>query len=631
MKRIVVSIFAAVLIVSMCAGKGFAASVSLSVSAAIDADTKEVTLAGTTSKGKGQRIFVEVIDSDQVLEYLNQLVSGDGGMFAESFRMNSASPSKTYTVKVYSEQPDSSASTQFQYHGSANPGSDPSTGQGNGTNLDSDTASGTTPGAASSRLVKDIDALLGSMYALSITPELALAGAKELIRSARSGSPNIAEPAKQEVTHKLTQLAEEVMAQFATMQATSLHKVETGTQIRVTIDALTAIANLNRWIAVRAELSELLAQSGLDVHLPSKAEGIVIDVGQTAKKDVQTSLPARVVQQAASQAVGIVIRTDSIDIQFPSAAFDTAMVKKAVAENAAISVAYKKFRQEALTDIQGAAGDTGGSMKAVADAFDFQVLKTRGEATETIESFTDKVTISIHESNFSANPYNAEKWGIYRYEPERKTWVYVGGKLDKKTQSLNFQTSHFSLYAILEWNKTFRDIASHWAKSDIEVMTSRHVVQGIEEQLFLPEASVTRAQFTAFMTRALRLDEKSYTDGFSDVTADKWYAGLVQAAFDHQLIQGSENRFEPEANMSREQMAVFLARVYTQSGGTAITAGENVSFKDETSISPWALEAVRTVSRLGILQGRSGGEYAPKESVTRAEAAAVIRRLMDLI
>lgn len=624
LKKIIVSFFITALIVGMFTVNGFAASNGLSVRATISAETKEVTLAGTTSLGKGQRIFVEVFDSDQVLEYLNQLVSGEDGVFAQSFRMNSASSSKTYTVKAYGEQPESMVTTQFQYIGPAGPGTDSNTNHGTDTNPGSDKASGTTG------LLKDIDALLLSMNALTTTSEHALAEAKEFIRSAQSISKNIAEPAKQEISRKLGQLVKGIITQFGTIQITSSQKTVMGTQLSVSLDEKTAAASLNRLKAAETELSELLTQSGLDLHLPSKAGEIVIDVGQTGSKDVQASLPAWVIQQAASQDIGVVIRTDVIDIQFPSSAFDNAMVKRAVAENAAISVAYKQIRKESLRDIQ-AAGDESVSMTAVADAFDFQVSKKKGGALETIESFQDKVTVSIHTNNFSANPQNAEKWGIYRYELDRKSWVYVGGKLDKTNQSLSFQTPHFSLYGIMEWNKTFGDIANHWAKHEIEVMAARHVVEGIEEQLFMPDVSVTRAQFTAFIGRALRLEEKSYAAGFSDVRADKWYANVVQAAFEHRFIQGNEGRFEPEANMSREQMAVLLARVYIESGGTLAPEGTKVSFKDESSISPWALDAVRTISQLGILQGRNGGEFAPKETVTRAEAATVMKRLMDLI
>ncbi|MEK3883300.1 S-layer homology domain-containing protein [Paenibacillus sp. PL2-23] len=218
--------------------------------------------------------------------------------------------------------------------------------------------------------------------------------------------------------------------------------------------------------------------------------------------------------------------------------------------------------------------------------------------------------------------------GIY-YIPSNGAPQYVGGVWDgsKLTAMLN----HFSTYAVLEYKKTFEDVpAQHWAQRVIQELTAKHLMQGVSESKFAPDRSMTRAEFTATLVRALKL-ESAEPAPFADVEAGSRYADEVAAAYAAGLIAGkSSTTFAPNAQLTREEMAVILmnaARIKQGDSGTTASGSANVAFQDEHAISDWAVSAVHAAADAGYVQGRGNGQFVPKGQLTRAEAAQVVYRM----
>ncbi|WP_235441508.1 S-layer homology domain-containing protein [Paenibacillus sp. IHB B 3415] len=112
---------------------------------------------------------------------------------------------------------------------------------------------------------------------------------------------------------------------------------------------------------------------------------------------------------------------------------------------------------------------------------------------------------------------------------------------------------------------------------------------------------------------------------FADVPQDAWYrdalSGMVQAG----LITGrSPVSFQPNAEISREEMTVILMRAYKLQHGAMPAAADIISMKDAASISGWAAEHVAAAASLGFVNGRADGNLAPKAAATRAEAAQIL-------
>ncbi len=116
---------------------------------------------------------------------------------------------------------------------------------------------------------------------------------------------------------------------------------------------------------------------------------------------------------------------------------------------------------------------------------------------------------------------------------------------------------------------------------------------------------------------------------FSDVDYSSYYAGYVIWGYEKGIVSGvSDAAFAPNDNVTREQICKLLAG-YAASAGIELTEADDVSFADQSSISGWAQDGVEVMRKAGVVTGsESGGAYyfKPKNSATRAEAAAIFRR-----
>lgn len=171
------------------------------------------------------------------------------------------------------------------------------------------------------------------------------------------------------------------------------------------------------------------------------------------------------------------------------------------------------------------------------------------------------------------------------------------------------------------------DIDRHWANKAILSDIKKGYIQGIDKLHFAPDKNISRADFVTILGRMARINEKEYTNiSVIDVKNNAYYAPYVSWAMDKGIVKGygekDKNLFAPSKNITREEMATMILR-YLQLADKDITIKSEPDFKDTSSISPWAKEAVATLSEMKVLQGDSG-MFLPDNPVTRAEVAQVI-------
>jgi len=197
----------------------------------------------------------------------------------------------------------------------------------------------------------------------------------------------------------------------------------------------------------------------------------------------------------------------------------------------------------------------------------------------------------------------------------------------------NLSSQTYSVGKSISMIKGFLDLNGHWAKTDVELLALNNIIKGVNEDHFAPEAKVTRAQFAALIARALNLEDSMNQSPFTDVAPDSWYEREINSTYSAGIIEGiTKTRFAPEKNITREEMAVMIVRARNYAADPAsrdnIGADLATTFVDSESISRWAEEEVQIAVRLGIMNGRSKNRFVPRDQATRAEAAAVIKRLM---
>lgn len=110
--------------------------------------------------------------------------------------------------------------------------------------------------------------------------------------------------------------------------------------------------------------------------------------------------------------------------------------------------------------------------------------------------------------------------------------------------------------------------------------------------------------------------------------ADQWYAGVIETAKECGLIQGADGYANPEANITREEMAVMLSNAARLEKIQAEQGAQEPVFADESAIADWAAEGVRFAARLGLLSGYPDGTFLPQANAKREEAFVVVYRLL---
>ncbi len=159
---------------------------------------------------------------------------------------------------------------------------------------------------------------------------------------------------------------------------------------------------------------------------------------------------------------------------------------------------------------------------------------------------------------------------------------------------------------------TYTDVAAgSWYEEGVNYVTEKGLFNGVAENTFAPDSSMTRAML---MTVLARLDGQDTTGG------ETWYSkGMAWAT-----AQGISDGTVPEGNISREQLVTML---YRYAGSPAADAAMGMAgFVDADSISGWAETAMRWAVQNGILNGKGGGRLDPQGPATRAEVAVILTR-----
>lgn len=173
----------------------------------------------------------------------------------------------------------------------------------------------------------------------------------------------------------------------------------------------------------------------------------------------------------------------------------------------------------------------------------------------------------------------------------------------------------------------FEDVKeSHWAKEAIIKLAAAGILQGKKQNQFMPSETLTRAEL---ITMLYRMSGESYesteTLVFNDVKTTDWYGAAIGWGLQAGIIKGmNATSFAPQAPVTREQIATMVAK-YIQYMKLELVANESkVAFKDAASISEYAKASVQTLQQYNILKGKADSTFAPKDKVTRAEAAQIL-------
>ena len=212
--------------------------------------------------------------------------------------------------------------------------------------------------------------------------------------------------------------------------------------------------------------------------------------------------------------------------------------------------------------------------------------------------------------------------------------------------SNNDRTRHTDSQAILDYGfqvlaqrSVFPDISYHWARDTVEELYAQGVELHTKEgENFRPNEAITRAEFTAMLYSALEKqgfaptgeeetdveEENIPAVRFYDI-AGHWAEDYIIKAAELGIVNGvEEGIFSPDAPITREAMMVLIDRFLD------LPNENGLGFADDGDISVWALEAVARVTAAGIFSGNDNNQLNPANSASRAEAATVTQRIVEM-
>ena len=176
----------------------------------------------------------------------------------------------------------------------------------------------------------------------------------------------------------------------------------------------------------------------------------------------------------------------------------------------------------------------------------------------------------------------------------------------------------------------FTDVEENgWYHTGVDFMVRNGFMNGVADDEFDVNGSLTRAQLVTILYRIAGEPESTATNPFADVADGQWYTNAVIWAAENGIVKGvNTTTFAPNDQITREQIATILFR-YAKAEKVE---GKLAGFPDAEKVSDYAADAMAWAVEQGLINGISesdGKTYlAPQETATRAQIAVILMRYL---
>lgn len=169
-----------------------------------------------------------------------------------------------------------------------------------------------------------------------------------------------------------------------------------------------------------------------------------------------------------------------------------------------------------------------------------------------------------------------------------------------------------------------------WFAPAVHIASVHELMNGVDTEIFAPNGTMTRAMVVQVLyNHAGRPELHNSSAFFTDVTADQWYYNAVQWAAENSIASGvGDGKFAPNANVTRQEFAVFLHRYcgdklwYTRA-----------NFADSKDIAGWAQDAMAWAVHKNIINGVKQDDgtllLKPNDNAVRAQAAQMLSNYLN--
>ncbi len=374
------------------------------------------------------------------------------------------------------------------------------------------------------------------------------------------------------------------------------------------------------------KVEELLKQNKIDTNrelelsIKLKAVGVEKDFAAAVQKDlvkglgilhnirvdngeVIVTLPVKNIEKEIGTSSGLTIEVNK----------ETRAVKSIISHRGASGISMKNMAYSDISSVESPV---------------YRIGLKQGEKTVSKLNSNIKLAFPIAEEDPEYNcVFIVEGEGSQIAEP-------VGGKYVQVTGKIEIESKSAGRYYVKENRKTFKDIGSKDAmmKKAIEVMASKGIISGKDENNFDPDGVVSRAELVKLIVRTLYSMDKDAKADFKDVPDKAWYYPYVASSKKEGLVNGyPDNTFRGKNTITKEEIIKVCAA--SLQGKKRYKHPENegkyIVFKDNTSVPDWVRKYLALAVREGLIIRRADGNFQGSKPMTRGETALILYRLFE--
>jgi hypothetical protein len=382
-------------------------------------------------------------------------------------------------------------------------------------------------------------------------------------------------------------------------------KTITNGQVTINADGKALLSSIDDLAKAKADLKKILDSAKAGDQMP--AMNLILDIGAISESAVAFKLPENVIKKAIEAGLdGVQLKLGDVTVTVP------------------LGGEFSKAIEFNVTKKSGADAKLVTDLKVLSQVFDFGMTIDGKSVTQ----FNHPVTIRIPLTNLGS----ADKELLSVAKIVDGKLVFQGGRI--VGNEIVEPRDTFSSYVVVENKVSFDDIANvqSWAGRQIQVVAAKGAVEGKAEGKFAPKDLITRAEFAKMLIRALNLENSLATSSFSDVNASDWFAPYVAAAAKLGIIQGkTATTFSPKDTITRAEMSTMIARALKVTNKLNDVADPDAivkKFTDAGDIISSLKAGVAFAADKGLVFGNAG-KFSPNANATRAEAAVILYRTFN--
>jgi len=175
--------------------------------------------------------------------------------------------------------------------------------------------------------------------------------------------------------------------------------------------------------------------------------------------------------------------------------------------------------------------------------------------------------------------------------------------------------------------QVYKDLKGHWAEKYINELSDMEILNGFVDKTMKPDKVITRSEFITMLVRVMDLKEDSQKyANYLDIPVTHWAYSYINRAKAYGLLDYfNDKNFYPNKVITREEIAIILSKALPKN----FVADKPLYFNDikDSYINKKSIDRVASA---GIINGMPDGSFSPKGSFSRAEAAAMVYRFINL-